>query len=120
MVEKQAEMKRKKPPAGTIVRGGKISHFALRPWMVAAGRTALLVLCLIHPGTVEIAPTTNRLTPLVERASRLQPMPDMPLKLAPEQHSKAIPDEALAGHDFPGIDPIITGPVPGKRARGAH
>ncbi|ABQ60605.1 hypothetical protein H721_00928 [Brucella ovis IntaBari-2006-46-332] len=120
MAEKQAEIKRKKPPAVIIARGRKISHFALRPWMVAAGGTALLVLCIVHPSTAEVAPTTNRLAPLVERAFRLQPMPDMPLKPAPEQHSLAIPDEALAGHDFPGIDPIITGPVPGKRARGAH
>ncbi|ENP90972.1 hypothetical protein C070_00880, partial [Brucella abortus F1/06 B1] len=44
MAEKQAEMKRKKPPAVIIARGRKISHFALRPWMVAAGGTALLVL----------------------------------------------------------------------------
>ncbi|EFM57611.1 hypothetical protein [Brucella inopinata] len=120
MAEKQAEMKCKKPPAVIIARGRKISYFALRPWMVAAGGTALLVLCLVYPGTAEIVPTTNRLPPLVERASQLQPMPAMPLKPAPEQHSQAIPDEALAGHDFPGIDPIITGPVPGKRARGAH
>ncbi|AIJ53737.1 hypothetical protein C086_00867 [Brucella abortus F6/05-3] len=80
MAEKQAEMKRKKPPAVIIARGRKISHFALRPWMVAAGGTALLVLCIVHPSTAEVAPTTNRLAPLVERAFRLQPMPDMPLK----------------------------------------
>ncbi|APX69074.1 MULTISPECIES: peptidase M23 [unclassified Brucella] len=120
MAEKQAEMKRKKPPAVIIARGRKISHFALRPWMVAAGGTVLLVLCIVYPGTAEIAQTTNRLAPLVERASRLQPMPDMPLKPAPDRHSQAIPDEALASHDFPGIDPIITGPVPNRRARGAH
>ncbi|NKE77345.1 M23 family metallopeptidase [Ochrobactrum sp. MC-1LL] len=58
----------------------------------------------------------GKLAPLLERASQLQPMPDMPLESAPdlEQHSQLIPDEALAGRNFPGIDPIITGPVPGK------
>lgn len=58
----------------------------------------------------------GKLAPLLERASQLQPMPEIPTESAPdlEQHSQLIPDEALAGRDFPGIDPIITGPVPGK------
>ena len=58
----------------------------------------------------------DKFAPLLERASQLQPMPDMPTESAPEveQHSQLIPDEALAGPDFPGIDPIITGPVPGQ------
>ncbi|MEJ5019218.1 M23 family metallopeptidase [Ochrobactrum vermis] len=57
----------------------------------------------------------GKLAPLLERASQLQPMPEMPTERAPdlEQHSQLIPDEALAGRN-PGIDPIITGPVPGK------
>ncbi len=62
----------------------------------------------------------GKLAPLLERASQLQPMPDMPTESAPdlEQHSQLIPDEALAGRDFPGVDPIITGPVPGKSPAG--
>ncbi|MCO7725838.1 murein DD-endopeptidase MepM/ murein hydrolase activator NlpD [Ochrobactrum sp. J50] len=62
----------------------------------------------------------GKLAPLLERASQLQPMPDMPTETAPdvEQHSQYIPNEALAGRDFPGIDPIITGPVPGKSPTG--
>lgn len=62
----------------------------------------------------------GKLAPLLERASQLQPMPDMPVESAPEpeQHSQLVPDEALAGRDFPGIDPIITGPVPGRSSAG--
>lgn len=62
----------------------------------------------------------GKLAPLLERASQLQPMPEMPAETAPdiEQHSQYIPNEALAGRDFPGIDPIITGPVPGKLPAG--
>src|SRR5690606_39281046 len=58
----------------------------------------------------------GKLAPLLERASQLQPMPEMPAEMAPdiEQHSQYIPNEALAGRDFPGIDPMITGPLPGK------
>jgi hypothetical protein len=56
----------------------------------------------------------GKLAPLLERASKLQPMPDMPTQAAPfaEEHSQLVPDEAIGGRDFPGIDPIITGPVP--------
>ncbi len=62
----------------------------------------------------------GKLAPLLERASQLQPMPEMPTEGVPdqEQHSQLIPDEALAGREFPGIDPIITGPVPGKAPAG--
>lgn len=62
----------------------------------------------------------GKLAPLLERASQLQPMPEMPTETAPliEQHSRYIPNEALAGHQFSGIDPIITGPVPGKSPAG--
>nr|WP_312351802.1 M23 family metallopeptidase [Brucella intermedia] len=62
----------------------------------------------------------GKLAPLLERASQLQPMPEMPAETAPDidQHSQYIPNEALAGRDFPGIDPIITGPVPGKLPAG--
>jgi len=62
----------------------------------------------------------GKLAPLLERASQLQPMPEMPTETAPdlEQHSQYIPNEALAGRDFPGIDPIVTGPVPGKLPAG--
>ncbi len=53
------------------------------------------------------------LAPLLERASTLQPLPDKPAEAppAPEQHSAMIPDEAFK---TAGIDPIITGPVPGR------
>ncbi|GAA5540669.1 MULTISPECIES: M23 family metallopeptidase [Brucella/Ochrobactrum group] len=56
----------------------------------------------------------GKLAPLLERASKLQPMPDMPTQPVPfaEEHSQLIPDEAIGERDFPGIDPIITGPVP--------
>ena len=62
----------------------------------------------------------GKLAPLLERASQLQPMPEMPTETAPdlEQHSQYIPNEALAGRDFPGIDSIVTGPVPGKLPAG--
>lgn len=58
----------------------------------------------------------GKLAPLLERASQLQPMPDMPTENTPkvEQHSLFIPDDAVGGRDFPDIDPIITGPVPGR------
>ncbi|MBB5701642.1 hypothetical protein FHS76_001493 [Ochrobactrum daejeonense] len=58
----------------------------------------------------------GKLAPLLERASQLQPMPDMPMEsaLKVERHSLLIPNDALGGRDFPGIDPIITGPIPGK------
>ena len=62
----------------------------------------------------------GKLAPLLERAAQLQPMPEIPNESAPtlEQHSQLIPDEAMAGRDFPGIDPIITGPVPVKSQAG--
>ncbi|WP_139975763.1 M23 family metallopeptidase [Ochrobactrum sp. CGA5] len=62
----------------------------------------------------------GKLAPLLERAAQMQPMPEIPNESAPtlEQHSQLIPDEAMAGRDFPGIDPIITGPVPVKSQAG--
>lgn len=54
----------------------------------------------------------GKLAPLLGRA--MQPMPDRPSEPAPEQESRAIPDDAIGDGGFPGIDPIVTGPVPAK------
>lgn len=81
----------------------------LGPWLASMGCALGLALATGHSAAADHpAPNSNG------SAAQLQPMPEMPSMPAPaEQNRGLVPNEAFGG--FPGIDPIITGLVPGKK-----
>ncbi len=121
---------------GAVTRRKKTGHFRLRSVIAGLGGTILIALAISYLGAAtDLAPRTDHISahptekqsvanrqmsgPQIaesKAAELMQPMPSMVFEYAPEarQYSRFIPHEALAGPNFPGIDPIITGPVPGK------
>lgn len=87
----------------------------LGPWLASMGCALGLALATGHSAAVDHpAPNSNGSAAHLQRAAQLQPMPAMPSMPAPAEKDRGlVPNEAFGG--FPGIDPIITGPVPGKK-----
>gem|GEM_PF-6596144 len=78
-------------------------------WLASIGCALSLALATGHSAAAD-HPAPNRNV----SAAQLQPMPAMPSMPAPAEKDRGlVPNEAFGG--FPGIDPIITGPVPGKK-----